>query len=75
MATKSWKSIAKKAFGKEAVHHEGDGQFAFVTPCRVFTFSLYPTMEELNVIKRRVNKGGCGGDCKPSTHYTRDLAN
>jgi hypothetical protein len=60
MAHRSWTSIAKKAFGKEAVHHEGDGQFAFVTPCREVQFSLYPTMEELNVIKRRVNKGGCG---------------
>ena len=75
MARKSWKRIAKKAFGKEAVHHEGDGQFALVTPCRdEVTFSLYATMDDLNAVKGRVNKGGCCGGCKPSTHYTRDLA-
>ena len=74
MARKSWITIARKVLGKEAVHHEGDGQYAFVTLCRdEVTFSLYATMDDLNVVKRRVNKGGCCGGCKPSMHYTRDL--
>jgi len=69
MARKNWTSIAGKVFGREAVHHEEDGQFAFVTPCRELHVSLFPTMEKLNVVKRRVNKGGCGGDCNPSLHF------
>ena len=31
----AWKTIAKRHFGRTATHYGGDGQFAFVTPCKV----------------------------------------
>jgi hypothetical protein len=74
MARSAWKRIARKLFGKEAVHHEGDGQFAFVTPCREFHYSLWPTRQEAEAISQRVTRTGCCGGCIPSMHYIRDLA-
>ena len=73
MARKSWKSIARKVFGKEAVHHEGDGQYAYVTSCGELHYSLWRRMDDVQAIKRRVDRGGCGGACTRK-HYILDLA-
>ena len=34
MARSAWKKRARKFFSRKAVNHFGDGQFAYVTPCR-----------------------------------------
>ena len=49
----SWKTIAKKQFGKAATYHWGDGRYAFVTPCREVHYSLWQTIEEAEKRKGR----------------------
>ena len=71
---KSWKSIAKETFDKADVYHGGTGQYAFFTPCREVHYSLWETIEELRKNTRFVDRGGCGGECNPRTHYVVDLA-
>jgi len=71
MARSAWKKIARKYFGKKAVHHFGDGQFA---PCRELHYSLRPTWEEAQPTKAFVDRTGCGGECNPRSHYMVDLA-
>ena len=70
----SWKTIAKKLFGKAAVYRGGNGQYAFVTPCREVHYTLWLTREELSKNTRFVDRRGCGGDCNPRTHYVEDLS-
>ena len=36
-----WKSKAQRLLGNRTHHIHGDGQFAFVTPCRNREFSLW----------------------------------
>lgn len=69
----SWNAIAKKVIGKEAVYHGGDGRFEFVTPCREMHYSLWPTREEADKRKAKVDRTGCCGGCWPRTHYIVDL--
>ena len=69
----SWNGIAKKVIGKEAVYHGGDGQFAFVTPCRELHYSLWLTREGADKRKAKVDKTACCGGCRPWTHYLVDL--
>ncbi len=69
----SWNAIAKKLIGKEAVYHGGDGQFAIVTPCREVHYSLWPSRGEAIKRKEKVDKTGCGGECRPWTHYIVEL--
>jgi hypothetical protein len=33
MAGKCWISTARKIFGKDAVYHEGDERYAYITSC------------------------------------------
>lgn len=70
----SWNAIAKKLIGKEAVYRGGDGQFAFVTLCREVHYSLWPTREEAGKRKAKVDGTGCGGECRPWTHFILDLS-
>ena len=68
----SWKAKATRLLGNRTVHLEGDGQFAFVTPCRTRTFSLWPTRAGAEQAKSRIIS--CGGDCHGvSFHYIADL--
>jgi hypothetical protein len=69
----SQNTIARKHFGKSAVYGGGDGPFAFVTPCRVLYYTLWETRKEAAKVKVKVDKRGCGGECKPWTHYIVDL--
>jgi hypothetical protein len=55
------------------VYHGGDGQFAFVTPCREVHYSLWPSKEEADKRKAKVDKTACCGGCRPWTHYVVDL--
>ncbi|HSL04914.1 MAG TPA: hypothetical protein VK901_15405 [Nitrospiraceae bacterium] len=70
----SWNAIAKKVIGKKAVYHGGDGQFAFVTPCREVHYSLWSSKEEADKCKAKFDKTGCGGECRPWTHFILDLS-
>lgn len=67
-----WKVKATRLLGNRTVHIEGDGQFAFVTPCRKRTFSLWATRAEAeHAIKSSMS---CGGECHGvSAHYLVDL--
>jgi len=73
MKTKSWIAKAGRYFGCKATYHWGDGQIAFVTPCRELHFSLWPTKEEAEKRKAKVDRTGCCGGCWPETHYIVDL--
>ena len=70
----SWNAIAKKVIGKGAVYHGGDGQFAFVTPCREVHYSLWSSQEEADKCKAKVDRTGCCGGCHPWTHRLIDLS-
>ncbi len=71
--TKSlWVKKARQQLGQEAIHIEGDGQFAFVTPCGVPAFSLWPTREEAENCAN--NLSTCGRGCRGrDNHYVYDL--
>ena len=58
---------------EKATYHWGDGRFAFITPCRVVHYSLWPTRNEAEKCKAKVDRTGCGGECRPWTHYIVDL--
>lgn len=70
----SWIAIAKKVIGKEATYQGGDGQFAFVAPCREVHYSLWPSKEDGGKRKAKVGRTGCGGECRPWTHFILDLS-
>lgn len=69
----SWNAIAKKVIGKKATYKGGNGQFAFVTPCREIHYSLWPSKEEAIKRKTKVDKTACCGECRRWTHYIVDL--
>ena len=73
MKTKSWIAKARRYFGRKTTYHWGDGRFSFVTPCREVHYSLWPTKEEAEKCKVKVDRTGCGGECRPWTHYIVDL--
>ena len=67
-----WKTKATRLLGNRTIHLQGDGQFAFVTPCRTRAFSLWPTRAEAEQAKNSIIS--CGGDCHGvSSHYIEDL--
>jgi len=67
-----WKSKAERLLGNRTRHIDGDGQFAFVTPCRGRAFSLWTTKAEAEQEMERILS--CGGDCLGVTaHYVADL--
>ena len=67
-----WKNKATRLLGNRTIHIEGDGQFAFVTPCRNRAFSLWPTRAEAEQAINRIMS--CGSDCHGiSSHYIVDL--
>src|SRR5262245_30929822 len=74
----SWKTVARRVLGKQAVQNIGDGsegQFALVTPCRnQIDFSLWASREAAEKFKGRLDRVGCCGECWPGTHYVVDLA-
>ena len=67
-----WKNKAKWLLGSRTIHLDGDGQFAFVTPCRNRAFSLWATRAEA---EQAMNSSmPCGGECLGVTsHYIVDL--
>ncbi len=69
----SWNTIARNRISKDASFGGGDGQFAFVTPCRIVYYTLWQRRDEAEKRKAKVDKTGCGGECKPWTHYIVDL--
>jgi len=73
MKKQSWKTKARQRFGLKVTYHWGDGQFAFVTPCREVHYSLWPSRQEAEKCKAKVDRTGCGGECRPWTHYIVDL--
>ena len=66
----SWKAIAKQRFGKQAVYRGGNGQYAFVTPCREMHYTLWLTREEAVAW----NRFQCSGECYKQNHYIVDLS-
>jgi hypothetical protein len=67
-----WKAKATLLLGNRTIHIEGDGPFAFVTPCRGRAFTLWATRAEAEQAMRSIMS--CGGDCQGmSTHYIVDL--
>ncbi len=72
MAKASWVTKAKRILGRNAIHISGDGQFAFITPCRDPAFSLWSTREEAETSMQRVYV--CGSGCRgKSYHYIQNL--
>ena len=73
----SWKTVAKRLFGKKASQTIGDGsdeQFTLVTPCRhQIDFSLWASREAAEKFKVRLDRRGCCGGCRRWTHYIVDL--
>jgi len=70
MAEESWKTKAKRRWGAQAYSIKGDGQYALLTPCRVFMVTLVATREEAEIQKR----WQCGGQCIQAKHSIVDLA-
>jgi hypothetical protein len=70
--TMDWTSKAKRLLGNRTRHIHGNGQFAFVTPCRDREFSLWGTRAEAEQAMTRIQS--CGADCHGVTaHYVADL--
>jgi hypothetical protein len=67
-----WKAKATRLLGSRTMYLQGDGQFAFVTPCRKRAFSLWSTRVEAEHAMNSVMS--CGGNCHGvSFHYITDL--
>ena len=67
-----WKNKAKWLLGSRTIHLEGDGPFAFVTPCSNRAFSLWVTRAKAQEAMKRIMS--CGSDCLGMTsHYIVDL--
>jgi len=49
-----WKAKATRLLGNRTIHLQGDGQFAFVTPCGNRAFSLWATRPEAAQVSQRV---------------------
>ncbi len=62
MADKSWRAEAQRMWGKNT-RINGDGQFAFLTLCRVLEVTLCSTMDEAEELKENVDRKACGGGC------------
>lgn len=74
---RSWKTVARRFFGKKAGITIGDGsngQYALVTPYRGVDFSLWQTKEAAEKFKGKLDRGGCCGGCTPRKHYVVDLS-
>jgi len=56
-----WKAKATRLLGNRTIHLQGDGQFAFVTPCGNRAFSLRATRPEAEQARNSITS--CGGDC------------
>ena len=67
-----WKDRAAQLLGNRTIYLEGDGPFAFVTPCRNRAFSLWATRTEAQEAINSVKS--CGNDSQGMTyHYVVDL--
>ena len=67
-----WQDQAKRLLGSRTIHLEGDGPFAFVTPCRNRAFTLWATRAEAEQALKSIRS--CGSDCQGATaHYIVDL--
>ena len=70
--TMDWKIKAQRLLGNRTIYTEGDGRFAFVTPCRNRAFSLWATRPEAQ--HSMSSSIPCGGECQGVTsHYIVDL--
>jgi hypothetical protein len=70
--SKDWRRVAYRRW-PDAAWVEGNGQFAFVEPCRVTTIHLFDTLEEAEKYKR-IPGYRCGGVCNRGLHYILDLS-
>jgi hypothetical protein len=67
-----WQTKAKWLLGSRTKHIEGDGPFAFVTPCRDRAFSLWATRADAEQAMKSIMS--CGADCLGrDCHYLVDL--
>ena len=66
--------VAVRLDGRKVTYHGGDGQFAFVTLYREVHYSLWPSKEEADKRKAKVDRTGCGGECRHWTHFILDLS-
>jgi hypothetical protein len=41
----------------------GEGRYALLAHCRALTITLWPTIEEAEVCKTRIDETACGGLC------------
>jgi len=73
MAEKSWRAEARRRWGKKAIRINGDGQYAFLTWCRVLEVTLLPTRAEAEELKENVDRTACGGGCT-GDHEIIDLS-
>lgn len=75
MLNKSWRTEAKKRWGKEAAWITGNGQFALLAWCRVLTVTLWSTRAEAEAQKEVIDRTACGGGCfGSSAHEIIDLS-
>lgn len=63
MADKSWRTEARKRWGRKASSIDGDGQFALLAWCRVLTVTLWQTRDEAEKEKKVIDETACGGYC------------
>ena len=67
-----WKDKATQLLGNRTIYAEGDGPFAFVTPCSNRAFSLWVTRAKAQEAMKSIMS--CGNDCLGMTSdYIVDL--
>lgn len=62
-----------RAIWRKAEWIHGNGRFALLAPCRVLTISLHESMEAAEIVKKTIDRTGCGGFCYRSAHRIVDL--
>ncbi len=73
MVGRSWRAKAQRRWGKETQIINGNGQFAFLTWCRVLEVTLFPTRDEAEEFKKNIDRYKCGGGCT-GNHEIIDLS-
>jgi len=66
---RSWKQRAARRW-RHAAWIDSDGQFALLAPCSGrLTVTLWPTPEDAEAARLRLNSTLCGAGCFPAFHH------